>query len=127
MVEPHYGLCEIKCPHDKREEDLLFTCQKPNFFLFNERGQPKLKQSHPYYYQIQTQLALTGTDWVDFIVYTHKSMVIQRILFNQQFWEECASKHRDFYIQYYLKIAAECQSLNFCMNNSKNTTTFSRP
>lgn len=107
MVDSPYGLCEVKCPHSKREEDLLVSCQQPSFFLYNHGGQPKLKESHPYYYQVQTQLALTGTEWADFVVYTQNSMVIQRISFDPNFWEQCIYKLRDFYVKYYLKIAAE--------------------
>jgi len=104
MVEQHYGLCEIKCPHEQRDEDLLFPCQRPTFLLFNDNGQPRLKQNHNYYYQVQAQMALTETEWVDFVVYTSKSMVIQRVLFNDQFWDECARKLKKFYSKYYLGV-----------------------
>ena len=41
-----------------------------------------LKSSHRYYYQVQGQLGITGSKWCDFITYTFKGIVIERIAFD---------------------------------------------
>ena len=46
-----------------------------------------LKNNHDYYAQVQGQMAITGAASCDFVVYTLKGMPIQRIKFDQQFWE----------------------------------------
>jgi hypothetical protein len=46
-----------------------------------------LKMDHNYYYQVIGQLAVLELDWCDFVIWTRKGMAVQRILFNQPFWE----------------------------------------
>ena len=69
---------------------------------------PVLKKCHPYYTQVQGQLALTGAEWCDFIVYTHKGLIIQRIPFDLTFWNYL-EKLAEVYFGYYISVA----SVNF--------------
>ena len=45
-----------------------------------------LKRSHPYYCQVQGQLAIGNRPWCDFIVYTQKGLSIDRVNFDREFW-----------------------------------------
>ena len=47
-----------------------------------------LQKTHSTNYQIQCQLALTGAQFCDLIVYTFKSMAIIRVKFDDNFWNE---------------------------------------
>lgn len=65
--------------------DKTFCCQ----LVGNE---VRLKKSHPYYYQVQGLLAITGHKWCDFVVYTAHSvpgrdLTVERIDFDEKFWE----------------------------------------
>ena len=62
-------------------------------------GHMKLKRRHAYYYQIQGQLALTGRAWCDFFVWTLKANSIERIWFDQAFWDEMVKKLNSFYLR----------------------------
>lgn len=52
------------------------------------RSEPKLKQSHPYFYQIQGQLAITGRKWCNFIIYTTVGISVERIMYDPKFWND---------------------------------------
>ena len=45
----------------------------------------QLKRSHPYYCQVQGQMAITERAWCDFVVYTSKGIAIDRITFDKLF------------------------------------------
>ena len=49
-------------------------------------GKLHLRETHRAYYQIKCQLALTGSEFCDLVVYTFKSLAIVRIVFNEQLW-----------------------------------------
>lgn len=60
----------------------------------------KLKHTHPYYSQVQGQMALRLTErkWCDFIIYTEKGISIERVPFNSEFWnKKLLPKLIDFY------------------------------
>ena len=40
-----------------------------------------------YYAQVQGQLAIGGRPWCDFVVYTTKGINVQRIKFDNNYWE----------------------------------------
>lgn len=46
-----------------------------------------LRTSHQYYAQVQGQLAIGGRPWCDFVVYTTKGISVQRIKFDNHYWE----------------------------------------
>ena len=104
-----FGILEIKCPKKRKDEDPLTACHDPNFCCELNNGMPVLKKGHPYYTQVQGQLALTGAEWCDFIVYTHKGLIIQRIPFDLTFWNSLYKKLAEVYFGYYISVA----SVNF--------------
>ena len=61
-----------------------------------------LKKKHKHYYQIQGQMAITGTKWCDFIVYTFKGLHIERIYFDDVFWSDVLLKLEQFYFMQFL-------------------------
>lgn len=83
-----FGLAEIKCPYSQRNRTPEQACTNKGFFCTLENGvSVKLKRNHPYYSQIQGQLAITQRKWCDFVIYTPKSLSIERIPFDNVFWE----------------------------------------
>ena len=75
------GLIEIKCPKTKRfycAKDLL---EDDSFYIGKyENGHMYLKKDHRlgYYTQVQMALGLSGLNYSDFVVYTHRCMLIVR-------------------------------------------------
>ncbi len=71
LERPPFGLVEIKCPNAVSYID----CR----YLRADHGIYKLKESHPYYWQVQGQLLITGMEWCDFVICAHDDMFVQRI------------------------------------------------
>ena len=61
---------------------------------------PHLCQKSLYYFQIQTQLAVTGCDFCDFFVYTTHGHHLERIEFNAIFWNDLFSYLELFLLNY---------------------------
>lgn len=88
------GLLEIKCPIilEKlmpNELHKLSPQQRRSFCCTmatdNSSSRLILKRSHNYYYQIQTQMAITERLWCDFVVWTPLGFSHERITYNEKF------------------------------------------
>ena len=64
---------------------------------------PTLKRNHKYYFQVQGQMGITGAKWCDFVTYTFKGMVIQRIYFDADFFASMLLKLEQFFFKHYAK------------------------
>jgi len=87
------GVLEIKCPVSKDTIQNLAR-EKKNFFLLpTSNGGLELKESHPYYTQVQFEMAITGCSWADFVVFTlpeeekDEDVFVQRVHFSVSFWQ----------------------------------------
>ena len=81
------GLCEIKCPES-------ISDQTPNYqnysaHLEREDGITRLSKRSPYYYQVQGQMHILRRAYCDFFVYTEHGYYLERICFDDEFWQEC--------------------------------------
>ena len=83
-----YGFLEIKCPHSQRDKNPIEACRITTFCC-NIQGNeaPTLKVNHPYYAQIQGQMAIGGRKWCDFVVYTPQGISVERIPFDLSYWQ----------------------------------------
>ena len=85
-----FGFAEIKCPYKYKDMAPKDACADPSFCceLIQQDGreQLRLKESHPYYSQVQGQMAVGHRVWNDFIVYTTKGISVERIHFDEHFW-----------------------------------------
>ncbi|XP_070685635.1 uncharacterized protein [Pempheris klunzingeri] len=101
-------LClEVKCPYKHRQRRVEDACRDdPAFCLDMEDGDGRqpgeapvyhLKKSHSYFTQIQCQLAVTGLQQADLVVFTLKETAIVPVTFDADLWEETASKLEVFY------------------------------
>ena len=64
----------------------------------------KSKRDHSYYHQVQLQLYVTRfmAHWCDFCVYTSKGVVVERILPDKQWQEECIPKLDKYFFDHIL-------------------------
>ncbi len=82
-----YGFLEVKCPYSLRDVTPKDACSQSSFCChLNSSGELELKKSHPYYAQVQGQMAIGERMWCDFVIFTLKGINVQRIFFNQEYW-----------------------------------------
>ena len=118
----HFGIAEVKCPYTKHQVTPLDACSDTKFFMEKTSDtECKLKVDHPYYAQVQGQMAVTGARWCDFIVYTSRGLYVQRITFDPVFWAELNQKLVSYYFNHFIKFASAklCQ-VNCQVNNSND-------
>eukprot|EP00731_Ephydatia_muelleri_P010368 Em0005g954a len=97
-----YGLIEIKCPFKYCDLYPEEASRQTDFFctlsMKDGRQIVELKHNHPYFAQVQGQLAITERSWCDFVVYTKKGISVERIQYSQEFWRNTLlPKLIDFY------------------------------
>lgn len=118
-------LClEVKCPFKHRHRRVEDACREdPAFCLQLQPGhvsfglypqsstrnpsdaplnpiQPpgyQLKTTHSYFTQIQCQLAVTGLQQADLVVFTLREMAVVPVSFQPELWQETVSKLELFY------------------------------
>ncbi|CAH1382766.1 unnamed protein product, partial [Tenebrio molitor] len=83
------ALIEVKCPAncvDVSPEEGI----ERKLIKFAEMKQNKmyLKRTHPYFYQVQGQLAITQKDVCFFVIWTPKGIMVEEICRDKIFWEE---------------------------------------
>lgn len=92
---PMFGLLEIKCPQ-------VSSVLEAKYLLKDETGQLKLKRNHSYYYQVLTQMAVTGLEWCDFFVWCPSDYHKETIYFNEVIWVSVKEKVDMFYFNDFL-------------------------
>ena len=74
--QPVFGLVEVKCPNVASYVDCPYIVIRD--------GKPSLRKTHPYFWQIQGQMLISGCEWCDFVVYTQEDMLLERIPCNNE-------------------------------------------
>ena len=98
LTNEEFGVIEVKCPYKHREHTIADACKDAGFCLYtDESGKVQLKRTHNYYYQVTGQLALTGAQFCDFIVWTTVEIHIERIFLDDNLWKEMVTKLSHFY------------------------------
>ncbi|XP_051874104.1 uncharacterized protein LOC127571607 [Pristis pectinata] len=88
------GLLEVKCPYKHRNHTITKACEDRDFCL---ESRDKLKRNHPYFTQIQCQMAVIGISKADLVVYTDRDVAVVPVEFDGKFWKETVEKLEDFY------------------------------
>jgi len=65
-----------------------------------EDGLLHLPEKHPYYAQVQGEMAILNVEWCDFVVYSNGAVVVDRILADLDYWTELNEALDSFYVQY---------------------------
>ena len=95
---PSEGLVELKNPSSVQDMTIVEACEmKKGFCIKKRQGTVQLDRNHDYYYQVQCQLYCTERAWCDFVVRTKKDLYIERIQFDQQWWQNQLPKIKTFY------------------------------
>lgn len=91
------GILEIKCPYRIANDNP--SHQNLDYLEKCEQGS-QLKCNHSYYYQIQTQLGVTGKEWCDFFVYTKAGYFLERVHLNQEVWDDIKACVKEFFTKH---------------------------
>ena len=98
-----HGLIEMKnLLHGKGITLHEAASKQSSFCLTLKNNKLWLKRNHDYYHQCQMQLAVTGFQWLDFVVRTTNphSLHIERILPDQALWQKTMlPKLKSFYFK----------------------------
>ena len=90
---------EIKCPFSIK--NVIPHCQNLPY-LIEIDNKTVLKENHPYYFQVQGQMAITNIHKSIFFVYTHHGYFIQNINYNEDLWKNILIKLNYFWSKYIL-------------------------
>ncbi len=82
-----YGYLEIKCAFKYQDMDPREAAKKSDFWCSVASNKLTLKENHPYYSQVQGQMAIGARPWCDFCTYTKVGIYVERIAFNKNMWE----------------------------------------
>ena len=82
-----FGFAEIKCSYKYQNVTPAEAAQNSDFMLREQDGILTLKRTHMYFSQVQGQMAIGRRKWCDFIVYTRKGISVERLKFDQDFWD----------------------------------------
>jgi len=90
---------EIKCPSrgkDNTVEELILNGYE--HLMKGDNGQVILKESSPYYCQVQGEMAVKGFNLCHFVVWTPCDMEVVSVAFDEQFWhDKLLPKLKSFY------------------------------
>ena len=107
-----WGIIEVKCPFNARDMTPTEASKQLNNFMSTIKDSAlDLSTSHDYYLQLQGQMALTGATWCDFVIYTKKGLSVQRIWFDEKFWQSKARLLSSFFVQYFLPKYVELKDI----------------
>ena len=113
VIENSNGIAEYKCPYTARDLTPQEACTRiPAFFCSLQDQNITLSRKHNYYFQVQGALAVTQRKWCDFIVWTPMGLSIERIKFDQSFWETMLTKLELFFDRAILPELVEPQHPN---------------
>ena len=105
VSHPHHGIVEVKCPHSYKSISPRVAAESDSSFYLgiSDTNEFVLRKDSSYYYQVQGQMAITGSKWCDFIVYTFKGFSIQRLAFDEEMWNDMLISLEKFYIEEFAK------------------------
>ena len=96
------GILEVKCPYSMRDLTIQEALAKnaPDFCLQINNDMITLKEDHPYSYQVQGQLLITGAPFCYFMVYTRVDCCILKVLPKKQIIKSLAERMINFYVDF---------------------------
>ena len=111
---------EIKCPYSDKDNHITYIAgQKNSYLYYQEDGTVFLKSNHPYFYQVQTQMLVTGFQFCDFFVWTNCDS-LQIVIENDEYIQaEIINKAKNLFCKVLLP---ELTTKYFTKPNKKNDT-----
>ena len=110
------SIVEIKCPYVLRDsQGGIDNDWHKTDFLHKEDELIRLKESHKYYTQVQSQMAVTNTKACFFVVWCPNGKPhIEKIQFNTKHWDATLQNLTTFYKSHVLTYVLGVSQLIFC-------------
>ena len=82
-------LIEVKCPYVHRDKDLKDCFVRNDIEYLDSKLEQPLKRGHTrgYFEQVTGQLAITGLELCDFVVFSKQGILSFPIKFDKYYWE----------------------------------------
>lgn len=97
------GLLEIKCSFVHQNKDPKEACMDNHYHVaLDENENVHLKIDSPWYVQIQGQLGVCHRKWCDFVFFTKKGFIVDRIYFDEELYRNIVVKAGKFFEKYIL-------------------------
>ncbi len=99
------GLLEIKCPYSKQDMTAEEIAYEGKYHLqAGSDDKIHLKQTSPWYTQVQTQLGVAKFTWCDFVIFTKRRpyITVERICFDEDKFERELTRGLAFYDKFVL-------------------------
>ena len=90
------GVLEINCPYCVCSSSLAGYTGTKSCLEETVNGL-QLKQTHPYHYQVQSQIFLCDKEYAEFVVNTEKEVNIERVAPDEGKWNEIIDKAANFH------------------------------
>ena len=90
------GLLEIKCPYCIKEK--LPDEEFSGFYMSKHCDKWSLKEDHPFFYQVQTQLHVCRLSYCNFVIWSNDEIIVERIEANEIYFDSLISNVKDFFI-----------------------------
>lgn len=110
---------EVKCPYSLKDKHLNSWTIRDCDILTVIDGHLKLKQTHKYYTQVISQMALTNSTQSYFVVWTTKGVIVERIMFDEKHWLNVLANLDIFYKTYVVPAILLIKPITFCGNCDK--------
>ena len=68
-VHQPFGFLEVKCPYSNRNDTPKQAFASSGFCCILEQDEVTLRRTHPYFAQVQGQMAVGKRPWCDFVIY----------------------------------------------------------
>ncbi len=89
---------EVKCPFSAKDGFPSAEKEMETFCMRKDDAKWILKRNHAYYFQIQLQMVVCKVKYCDFVLWTEKEFVTERILIDNNFFDTHLANVKDFYI-----------------------------
>lgn len=91
------GVLEIKCPYNGREDRARVLATQDSSCITIVDGAMKLREHHPYYYQIQMQMFVCKVNYCDFVLWTLKDFIAIRVHKDAQFCTKMVKRCEEYF------------------------------
>lgn len=99
------AILEIKCPYEGRNDKITVGKKFP--CLENRQNKVCLKKTHPYFFQVQGQLNISGASHCYFVIFTHVDCLVEIIHKDEDLYQDTMlPKLLEFYEGFFREEAA---------------------
>jgi hypothetical protein len=108
------AVLEIKCPFTLAEKSVKDGWKHLDYLNMNDKQILELNQKHPYYIQLQGQMAVTGLKMGHFFMWSPKGSLQTIVNFDPMFWVHLQEKLSSFFKAYIAPYLLSARQLCIC-------------